>query len=216
MGGRTIYTTLSPKRTPFQTGTDRWPHLRKVPAKRRISHTHPMWLWSHSLFEISSLGPLFYGTKLLLWRPHKQSPTFHSKCRIDKGLNKKGEALLKVAVQGPEGSTPYAFTHLFKDTTPFLVNHRRREIIEHGHELIQSETMFWRLYNHAWMNSDPFVWSCVEWSTITFSNTSKPNVPAEDMSLHLHVVCHLFLPRITATPLTQIYRYILSLEWLWL
>jgi hypothetical protein len=27
MGGRTIYRTLSPKRTPFQTGIDRWPHL---------------------------------------------------------------------------------------------------------------------------------------------------------------------------------------------
>jgi hypothetical protein len=29
MGGRTIYRTLSPKRTPFQTGIDRGPHLAK-------------------------------------------------------------------------------------------------------------------------------------------------------------------------------------------
>jgi hypothetical protein len=35
---------------------------------------------------------VFYGTKWLLWCPHKQSPTFHSKCRIAEGLTIKGEA----------------------------------------------------------------------------------------------------------------------------
>jgi hypothetical protein len=30
MGGRTIYMILSPKRTPLQTGFDRWPHLWKM------------------------------------------------------------------------------------------------------------------------------------------------------------------------------------------
>jgi hypothetical protein len=34
MGGRTIYRSLPPKRTPFQTWIDRWPHLRKVPRRR--------------------------------------------------------------------------------------------------------------------------------------------------------------------------------------
>jgi hypothetical protein len=47
-----------------------------------------MWLWGHNLFKISSPGPVFYGTKCLLWRPLKQSPTFHSKCRIEKGKGK--------------------------------------------------------------------------------------------------------------------------------
>jgi hypothetical protein len=34
----------------------------------------------------------FYGIKWLLWRPHKESPTFHVKWRINKMLAKKGEA----------------------------------------------------------------------------------------------------------------------------
>jgi hypothetical protein len=36
--------------------------------------------------------------------PKKLSPTLHSKCRIDKGLIKKGKhnRSLKVAVQGPD------------------------------------------------------------------------------------------------------------------
>jgi hypothetical protein len=52
MGGRTIYGTLSPKRTPVETGIDEWPHLWSAPGKRWISHTCPMWLWGHSLFKI--------------------------------------------------------------------------------------------------------------------------------------------------------------------
>jgi hypothetical protein len=51
--------------------------------------THHMWLWGYSLYKILSPGPVFYGTKWLLWRPPKQSSTFNSKCRIDKGLTKK-------------------------------------------------------------------------------------------------------------------------------
>jgi hypothetical protein len=74
-------------------GIDRWPHLWKVPRWRWISHTHPIWLWGHSLFKISSPGPVLYGTNRLLWRPHKQSPTFHSKCRINKGLIKMGSTI---------------------------------------------------------------------------------------------------------------------------
>jgi hypothetical protein len=44
--------------------------LGKVPTRRWISHTYTMWLWGHSLFKISSPGPVFYGTKWLLWRLH--------------------------------------------------------------------------------------------------------------------------------------------------
>jgi hypothetical protein len=53
----------SPKRAPFQTGIDWWPNLWKVPRRRRISHIYPMWLWGHSLFKISSPGPVYHGTK---------------------------------------------------------------------------------------------------------------------------------------------------------
>jgi hypothetical protein len=59
LGGRTIYSTLSAKRTPFQTGTNMWPHLWMVLRKRWISHIHPMWLCGHSLFKILSLWPVF-------------------------------------------------------------------------------------------------------------------------------------------------------------
>jgi hypothetical protein len=59
LGSRTIYRTLSLKRTPFQTGIDRWPHLWKVLRRRLISHTYPMWLWDFSLLKISSPGPVF-------------------------------------------------------------------------------------------------------------------------------------------------------------
>jgi hypothetical protein len=52
-----------------------------------------MWLWGHSLSKISSPGPVLYGTKWLLWCPDKQSPIFHSKCRINKGLIKRRSIL---------------------------------------------------------------------------------------------------------------------------
>jgi hypothetical protein len=78
------------------------------------SATHPMWLWGHSLYKISSPGPVLYGTKWLLWHPLKQSPTFHSKYRINKGLIKKGKhnRSLKVTVQGPDYYGP-SFMHSF-------------------------------------------------------------------------------------------------------
>jgi hypothetical protein len=69
-----------------------------------INHTHPLWLWGHGLFKILSPGSVFYGTKWLLSCPHKLSPTFHSKCGIDRGLIIKGKhnSSLKVAVEGPD------------------------------------------------------------------------------------------------------------------
>jgi hypothetical protein len=93
MGGRTTYRILSPKRTPFQIGTDWWSHLRKVPRRRWISHTHPVWLWGCSSCKISSPVPVLHGTKWLLWRPNIQSPTLHSRCGINKGLIKRGSTI---------------------------------------------------------------------------------------------------------------------------
>jgi hypothetical protein len=83
-------------------GIDWWSHLRKVPRKRQISHTHHVWLWGCSPCKISSPGPVFHGTKWLLWCPPIQSPTLHSRCGINKGLIKRGSnnISLKVAVQG--------------------------------------------------------------------------------------------------------------------
>jgi hypothetical protein len=92
MGGRTTYRTLSPKRAPFQVGIDWWSHLRNVP-RRRISHTYPMLLWGHSVFKISLPGPDLHGAKWLLWHPHIQSPTLDSRCRINKGLIKRGSRI---------------------------------------------------------------------------------------------------------------------------
>jgi hypothetical protein len=93
MGGRNIYRTLSPKRAPFQIGIDWWSHLEKVPRRRRISHTYPVWLWGCSPSKIPSPGPVLHGTEWLLWRPHIQSPTLHSRCGINKGLIKRGSAI---------------------------------------------------------------------------------------------------------------------------
>jgi hypothetical protein len=88
---------LSPKRTPLHTGVDRWPYLQKVPWRRWISNTYPMQLWGHSIMWASSLQ-----NQVTTMMPHKQSPTFHSKCRINEGVNLKGKhnRSLKVTVQG--------------------------------------------------------------------------------------------------------------------
>jgi hypothetical protein len=100
MCGRTTYRTLSPTRTPFQTGIGRWSHLWKVPRSKWFSHTYPMWLWGHSLIKISSPGPVLHRTKRLLWCPHKQSPTFHSSVGLIRRWSKgKHNRSLMVAVQ---------------------------------------------------------------------------------------------------------------------
>jgi hypothetical protein len=46
--------------------------LRKVPRKRSKGNTNSTRVWGHSLFNISSPVPLFYGTRKLSWRPYKQ------------------------------------------------------------------------------------------------------------------------------------------------
>jgi hypothetical protein len=77
------------------------------------SATH-MWLWGQSLFKIASPGPVLCGIKWLLWRPHKESPTFHSKCWINKGLIKRGSTInhwrsqCKGRILWP---TPYTYMH---------------------------------------------------------------------------------------------------------
>jgi hypothetical protein len=35
----------------------------------------------------------FYGTKWLLWCPHRQSPTLHLKCEINQGLIERGSTI---------------------------------------------------------------------------------------------------------------------------
>jgi hypothetical protein len=106
MDSRTIHRTLSSKRTPFQTGTDRRPHLWKVPRKRWISHTYSMWLWGHSLFKISSPGSVSYESKWLLWRPHK----FIRSVVLIKGKHNRP---LNVAVQGQNVARPsYILTYI--------------------------------------------------------------------------------------------------------
>jgi hypothetical protein len=47
--------------------------------------------------------------------PHKQSPTFHSKCRINKGLIKTGKhnRSLKVKVQGHDLMAHPSYIHSF-------------------------------------------------------------------------------------------------------
>jgi hypothetical protein len=59
------------------------------------------------------LGQFFYGAKWLLWRPHK----FHSKCRINKGLIKRGSTIdhwrsrCKGRISGPPLIHTYIITH---------------------------------------------------------------------------------------------------------
>jgi hypothetical protein len=119
MDGKTIYRTLSPERTRFQNGIDRWPHLRKVPRRRWISRAHPMWFWGYSLYNILKPVPVVYGTKRLLWRPIKSHISF--KIRIHKGLTEKEQQSrsLNVAVQGPDYCGP-SLMHSFIQS-PLLV-----------------------------------------------------------------------------------------------
>jgi hypothetical protein len=119
MGGRTIYRTLSPKRAPFQTWIDCWPHLRKIPRRRWISHAYPVWLWGCSSRKISSPGPAFHGTKWLLWHPHIKSPTLHFRCRINRWLIKRGSIIdhwksrCKGRILWP---TPHTYIHTLRIT----------------------------------------------------------------------------------------------------
>jgi hypothetical protein len=65
-----------------------WTRPPTIPIKKKKDE------WAaHSLFKILSPGPVFYGTKWLLWCPHKQRHTFNSKCRIDKGSIKRGSTI---------------------------------------------------------------------------------------------------------------------------
>jgi hypothetical protein len=107
MNRRTIYRTLSSKRTPFQIGANRLSHLWKVSKGRWLSHTHPMWLWGYSSFKILSPEPVLHGSKWLGWCPHKSSPTFHLKCGFNIGLI-KGEhnRSVMVTTQGLDVAQP--------------------------------------------------------------------------------------------------------------
>jgi hypothetical protein len=76
-----------------------------------------MWLWGYSLPKISPPGSVLHGTKWLLWRPRKESPTFHLKYRINR-VNPKGKhnRPLKVAVGGPVlWLTPQTHTQMLRE-----------------------------------------------------------------------------------------------------
>jgi hypothetical protein len=130
MVGRTTYRTLSPKRAPFQIGVDWWCHLRKVPRRKWISHTQPVWLWGCSSFKISSPGPVFRETKWLLWRPHIQSPTLHSRCGINTGLIKRGSTIDHWRSRCKDWCfwpTPYTYIHTY------IITHKIRQWMERIH-----------------------------------------------------------------------------------
>jgi hypothetical protein len=113
----------------------------KVPRRRWISHTYPTWLWGHSLFKISSAGPVLYETKQLLWRTHKESPTFHSECRINKKLIKRGSTIdhWKSRCKGRiSWSTPYTCMHTYIHRGPQV--EKRCVIIFHSRNVTHKET----------------------------------------------------------------------------
>jgi hypothetical protein len=62
---------------------------RCLDNEESASHTYPMWLWGNSSCKISSHGSLLHGMKRLPWRPHKDCPALHRKCRSDKEINRK-------------------------------------------------------------------------------------------------------------------------------
>jgi hypothetical protein len=165
-----IYWTLPPKRTPFQTRIDRWSNLWKVPRRRRISHTYPMWLWGHSLFKISSPGPVLYGTKWLLWRPHNWDPTFYPKCRINIGLIKRGSTIdhwrsrCRGRISWP---TPYTYIHTYIHT--YITRNPRRpcatsSMYYNSHLKRHSSLSVNRtLYVAVWQRGSSFLYNLYTW-----------------------------------------------------
>jgi hypothetical protein len=90
MGGRTIYRTLLPKRTLFEIGISNDPICERCLEEQELS-THTLCdREAMAYLRFRHLGQFFFffGTKWLLWRPHIQSPTLHSRFWIDTGLIK--------------------------------------------------------------------------------------------------------------------------------
>jgi hypothetical protein len=77
----------------FKLGLTADPFCERCLGDDEIKYIHLMWLWGGRLHKIPSLGSVLFGTKWLLWRPHRQSPTFHSKCGINQGLIKRGSTI---------------------------------------------------------------------------------------------------------------------------
>jgi hypothetical protein len=71
------------------------------------------------VLKISSPGPVLHGANWLLWRPHIQGPTLHSRCGINKGLIKRGSTIqhwrsrCKGWILWP---TPYTYIHTYMHT----------------------------------------------------------------------------------------------------
>jgi hypothetical protein len=87
MNSRTIYRTLSHKRKPFKLG------LRDDPTSERCLEIDKS--VTHDLCDCEAIAYLrFRHLGQFFMEPcyYYDCPTFHSKGRIDKGLNRKGEA----------------------------------------------------------------------------------------------------------------------------
>jgi hypothetical protein len=116
-----------------------------------------MWLWGHCSLMISSPGSVLHGTKWLLWRPHKQSPAFHSKCGINKGFIKRGIKINQrwSRCRGRMWPTPHSFIHSFwkegnvsKTEPPFVPRRKCSQVIG---------LALWNGPNSVWL-SHTFVW----------------------------------------------------------
>jgi hypothetical protein len=77
----------------FKLGLTDYPICERCIEDESATHTHTMGLWGCSSYEISSPGPVFHGTKWLLWRPQIQSPTLHSRYGINKEFIKRGSTI---------------------------------------------------------------------------------------------------------------------------
>jgi hypothetical protein len=56
VGDRTTYWIPSPERAPLRNGIDKYSHLLKVPRKRLISHTCPIWRKATACLRFRHLG----------------------------------------------------------------------------------------------------------------------------------------------------------------
>jgi hypothetical protein len=90
------------------------PFCERCLKKQWISLTHPMHLWGHSSFKISSAGPLLYGTR---WLPRHPCERLHFIWSVGllEGWNRGGSTIdhWRLQCKGWSRPIPYAFIHSF-------------------------------------------------------------------------------------------------------
>jgi hypothetical protein len=74
----------------FKTGTEKHSQVWKLSRKRRISPTYPCDCEALAHLRFHHMGRYFMEPKDY-HDPHKENPTLHQKCRVDRGMNKKGK-----------------------------------------------------------------------------------------------------------------------------